>query len=117
MPDFLSPQLCTSVQRPPSGAEWVHEIKFDGYRIQLRVEGGEETKDAQRPRLDKEVPTIADAARIGPTAFSTARSSPWTRTARRISRRLQAALSKGRTQGSSTSPSNAAMDRGRGPKA
>ncbi len=40
MPDFVPPQLCTLVQRPASGPGWVHEIKFDGYRMQLRVEGG-----------------------------------------------------------------------------
>jgi bifunctional non-homologous end joining protein LigD len=38
MPAFIAPQLCSSVARPPSGADWVHEIKFDGYRIQMRVE-------------------------------------------------------------------------------
>jgi bifunctional non-homologous end joining protein LigD len=41
MPDFVAPELCTSVDRPPSGEAWCHEIKFDGYRVQLRVEGGE----------------------------------------------------------------------------
>ena len=40
MPDFVPPQLCKLVDRPPSGGDWVHEIKFDGYRMQLRVEGG-----------------------------------------------------------------------------
>ena len=40
MPNFISPQLCKSVSRPPTGAEWVHEIKLDGYRMQLRVEDG-----------------------------------------------------------------------------
>ena len=39
-PDFIPPQLCRLVSRPPSGAPWVHEIKFDGYRMQLRVEAG-----------------------------------------------------------------------------
>ena len=29
MPPFIAPQLCTSVDRPPAGGEWVHEIKFD----------------------------------------------------------------------------------------
>ena len=43
MPPFIGPQLCTSVERPPVGADWVHEIKFDGYRIQLRVEDGKVT--------------------------------------------------------------------------
>ena len=40
MPDFIDPQLCETVSRPPSGADWLHEIKFDGYRMQLRVEDG-----------------------------------------------------------------------------
>jgi len=43
MPDFVAPQLCASVDRPPSGEGWCHEIKFDGYRVQLRVEGGDAT--------------------------------------------------------------------------
>ncbi|MGY4512575.1 DNA ligase D [Bradyrhizobium sp. USDA 3650] len=43
MPDFVAPQLCTSVERPPGGEGWCHEIKFDGYRVQLRVEGGKAT--------------------------------------------------------------------------
>nr|WP_246583718.1 DNA ligase D [Bradyrhizobium iriomotense] len=43
MPDFVAPQLCTPVERPPAGAGWCHEIKFDGYRVQLRVEDGEAT--------------------------------------------------------------------------
>jgi bifunctional non-homologous end joining protein LigD len=41
MPDFVSPELCVSVERPPGGDGWGHEIKFDGYRVQLRVENGE----------------------------------------------------------------------------
>jgi bifunctional non-homologous end joining protein LigD len=43
MPDFIAPQLCMPVDRPPNGEGWCHEIKFDGYRVQLRVEGGEAT--------------------------------------------------------------------------
>lgn len=41
MPDFIAPELCTSVERAPGEAGWVHEIKFDGYRMQVRVENGE----------------------------------------------------------------------------
>ena len=41
MPDFVAPQLCASVERPPNADGWCHEIKFDGYRVQLRVEDGE----------------------------------------------------------------------------
>jgi bifunctional non-homologous end joining protein LigD len=40
MPRFIEPQLCTLVERPPAAAGWVHEIKLDGYRLQLRVEDG-----------------------------------------------------------------------------
>ena len=40
LPDFVPPQLCETVERPPSGTGWVHEIKFDGYRVQLRVGSG-----------------------------------------------------------------------------
>jgi bifunctional non-homologous end joining protein LigD len=41
MPDFVAPELCTPVERPPNGEGWCHEIKFDGYRVQLRVEDGD----------------------------------------------------------------------------
>jgi bifunctional non-homologous end joining protein LigD len=40
IPAFIAPQLCASVERPPSGEGWGHEIKFDGYRMQLRLEDG-----------------------------------------------------------------------------
>jgi len=40
MPDFVAPCLATLVAAPPAGDAWVHEIKFDGYRIQARIDGG-----------------------------------------------------------------------------
>jgi bifunctional non-homologous end joining protein LigD len=43
LPGFVPPQLAKSVDRPPQGAGWGHEIKFDGYRLQLRVENGKAT--------------------------------------------------------------------------
>ncbi|HEX3994326.1 MAG TPA: DNA ligase D [Acetobacteraceae bacterium] len=43
MPDFIPPQLCETGERPPSGSGWIHEIKFDGYRMQLRVQDGKAT--------------------------------------------------------------------------
>jgi bifunctional non-homologous end joining protein LigD len=43
LPGFVAPQLARSVDRPPQGAGWGHEIKFDGYRLQLRVEDGRAT--------------------------------------------------------------------------
>jgi bifunctional non-homologous end joining protein LigD len=43
LPGFVPPELAKSVDRPPPGAGWGHEIKFDGYRLQLRVEKGKAT--------------------------------------------------------------------------
>lgn len=43
MPEFVEPQLCTLVAKAPSGAGWLHEVKFDGYRAQIRVEDGAAT--------------------------------------------------------------------------
>lgn len=40
-PSFIEPQLCKSIERATSEPGWAHEIKFDGYRIQLRSENGE----------------------------------------------------------------------------
>ncbi len=41
MPEFVEPELCKPVDRPPASGNWGHEIKLDGYRMQLRVEDGE----------------------------------------------------------------------------
>ena len=32
LPPFVAPQLATLVDTPPTGGDWVHEIKYDGYR-------------------------------------------------------------------------------------
>ncbi|HEY0104438.1 MAG TPA: DNA ligase D [Rhizomicrobium sp.] len=40
MPDFVAPALARLVAAPPTGAGWVHEVKFDGYRLQMRVGKG-----------------------------------------------------------------------------
>jgi bifunctional non-homologous end joining protein LigD len=36
-PGFVEPALASSVARVPSGARWIHEIKFDGYRVQVHL--------------------------------------------------------------------------------
>jgi bifunctional non-homologous end joining protein LigD len=33
MPEFIPPQLATLVDKAPTGDEWLHELKFDGYRM------------------------------------------------------------------------------------
>lgn len=39
MPDFIEPMLATLKAQPPSAARWIHEIKFDGYRLQAHISG------------------------------------------------------------------------------
>jgi bifunctional non-homologous end joining protein LigD len=39
MPDQIDVQLATLTEKPPDGDEWLHEIKFDGYRMVCRIDG------------------------------------------------------------------------------
>jgi bifunctional non-homologous end joining protein LigD len=41
MPPFVEPMLATLVKSPLKGERWLHEIKFDGYRLQARINGGD----------------------------------------------------------------------------
>jgi bifunctional non-homologous end joining protein LigD len=36
-PGFIAPALASKIDKVPSGDRWLHEIKFDGYRVQLRI--------------------------------------------------------------------------------
>ncbi|MCC6918670.1 MAG: DNA ligase D [Alphaproteobacteria bacterium] len=40
MPGFLAPQLANTADLAPDSDRWLHEIKFDGYRIQAHIDGG-----------------------------------------------------------------------------
>jgi bifunctional non-homologous end joining protein LigD len=40
MPEFIPPMLATLVKATPGDDRWLHEIKFDGYRIQAHVQAG-----------------------------------------------------------------------------
>jgi bifunctional non-homologous end joining protein LigD len=40
---FVEPMLATLTKAPPTGDRWLHEIKFDGYRLQAHIEDGEVT--------------------------------------------------------------------------
>jgi len=40
IPAFIEPQLALLRDAPPVGDKWVHEVKFDGYRMQMRVHKG-----------------------------------------------------------------------------
>jgi bifunctional non-homologous end joining protein LigD len=62
LPVFVAPCLATLSDKSPDSDKWVHEIKFDGYRIQARLDRGK-VKLLTRKGLDwtKKFPTIADA--------------------------------------------------------
>jgi bifunctional non-homologous end joining protein LigD len=80
-PAFLEPSLALLSDRPPNGPQWVHEIKFDGYRIQSRIDSGK-VRLLTRKALDwaNRFPTIAAALELLDVhkGCSTARSCPKT---------------------------------------
>lgn len=41
LPSTLAPQLATLADTVPAGEDWLHEIKFDGYRMIARIDRGE----------------------------------------------------------------------------
>jgi bifunctional non-homologous end joining protein LigD len=40
IPDYVPPMLTTLVDKPPAGDDWIHEVKYDGYRMVVRIERG-----------------------------------------------------------------------------
>lgn len=40
LPRFVEPCLATLQDKPPAGEAWLHEVKFDGYRLQARISAG-----------------------------------------------------------------------------
>lgn len=62
------PQLATLVGEPPRGDEWLHEIKYDGYRIGCVIDGDSVRLISRNSRIWTHVfPEIAEAARQLPT--------------------------------------------------
>ncbi len=98
MPDFIPPQLCETLARPPSADGWIHEIKFDGYRIQMRIEDGEVTLKT-RKGLDwtGKYPAIARSAAALPDAIIDGEICALDENGAPDFAALQAALSEGKT--------------------
>src|SRR5205085_5795185 len=96
LPQFVPPQLCKTLSRPPQG---VHEIKFDGYRMQLRVEDGA-AQLFTRKGLDwtGKFRAIAEAAAGLPDAIIDGEVVALDDTGAPNFAALQAALSDGRSQ-------------------
>jgi bifunctional non-homologous end joining protein LigD len=70
MPGFVAPQLAQQALKAPDGRPWIHELKLDGYRIQVHVQAGKnrgsvrEAKLFTRTGLDwtSRMPNLARAA-------------------------------------------------------
>jgi bifunctional non-homologous end joining protein LigD len=62
LPDRVAPQLTQLVDTAPEGDGWLHEIKYDGYRMMARLDGGA-VKLLTRTGLDwtHKYPAIAKA--------------------------------------------------------
>ena len=60
------PQLATLVEAPPDGDEWLHEIKYDGYRLLARIDP-DGLRLLTRNALDwtRKFPALAEALRAG----------------------------------------------------
>jgi len=99
LPAFVEPQLCKSLQKPPSGPGWAHEIKFDGYRMQLRTLGHKATLLTRRgldwsakfPAIVSAGADLADGIIDGEVVALDHTGAP-------DFAALQAAISEGRTQ-------------------
>ena len=99
MPDFIAPQLTRLVDRAPSEPGWVHEIKLDGYRLQLRVEDGKATLKT-RKGLDwtAKFQPIADIAGQLPDCMIDGEACALDNTGAPDFAGLQAALSDGKAE-------------------
>lgn len=51
MPGFIPPQLALAALHPPEGDDWLHELKLDGYRIQLHFENRSAKGGKSRPKV------------------------------------------------------------------
>jgi bifunctional non-homologous end joining protein LigD len=70
LPAFVEPALATLTDKPPAGERWLHEIKFDGYRLQAHLSAGR-VKLSTRTGLDwtkkfgKEIAAALQALPVG----------------------------------------------------
>ncbi len=66
LPAFIAPMLCGQTDKPPAGDDFLFEMKYDGYRLQLAMAGGA-ARLSTRSGLDwtqKFSAIAADAARL-----------------------------------------------------
>ena len=67
LPKHVAPALSTLAAAPPSGQDWAHEIKFDGYRILARIDQGKVTLFTRKGNdWTDRMPALAEAMRAIP---------------------------------------------------
>jgi bifunctional non-homologous end joining protein LigD len=100
MPRFIEPELARIVDVPAGGRLWVHEIKFDGYRTQLRVEKKRAVL-LTRKALDwsHRFPEIAADAKVLPDSILDGEIAALDQKGISNFGDLQSALSEGKTAG------------------
>ena len=84
LPGFVEFQHPKLVTEPPVGAQWLHEVKLDGYRLQVHVEAGRPTVFTRRghdwtdklPELAEDAATLPDCILDGELCFLDPRGQP-----------------------------------------
>lgn len=84
MPEFLDFQHPKLVAAPPVGPQWLHEVKLDGYRLQIRVENGRAAVRTRRgfdwteklPELAEDAAGLADCIVDGELCLLDDRGQP-----------------------------------------
>ena len=97
LPPFRKPQLATLVDHVPSGSNWMHEIKYDGYRTLLAVGGGK-AKAYTRTGLDwsdRFAPIVKAAAELDRSALIDGEVVALDKDGRPSFQALQASLKEG----------------------
>ena len=64
MPGFIKLSLATRKARAPSGEQWIHEIKCDGYRAQIHINGGAKIYTRNGHDWTKQFSAIASAFKL-----------------------------------------------------
>ena len=71
LPPFVEPCLATLRPNVPAGDKWVHEIKWDGYRLQIRIDNGRVSILTRRGHdWTDRFPAIRDAAKALPVRLA-----------------------------------------------
>lgn len=97
MPDAHSPQLATLYKSVPTGSEWLHEIKYDGYRLIARKRESLQLLTRNQKDWTQKFPVIAQALESLPQAELDGELVFLKRSGASSFEALQEALSAGRT--------------------